>query len=118
MITIVAARVPDKAAKPELDHNNGVGWGPTQDSVRIEFEANDHDHSDLIYNYGVEISRWTGSAWTDWGWWENVNHREGTISALLRNPAAQHAVPGCGSSPGRGCTPMSAPTTARRRTCW
>ena len=40
--TVTVAPVPDQPAKPT------VAWGPTRNSVRIEFDANDHDGSDFI----------------------------------------------------------------------
>ena len=82
--TVTVAPVPDQPAKPRLDPDNGVGWGPTRNSVRIEFDANDHDGSDFIVNYAIQVSRHLGgSNWTEWATVANVNHGEGTLTRTV-----------------------------------
>ena len=75
---VTVAPVPDAPGQPE------VAWGPTRNSVRIEFPANNHDGSQFIYSYGVEVSRHLGGGnWTPWTWAANVDHGPGTRSVLL-----------------------------------
>ena len=82
--TVTVAPVPDQPAKPRLDPDNGVGWGPTRNSVRIEFPANDHDGSDRIVNYAIQVSRHLGgSNWTEWATVANVDHGEGTLTRTV-----------------------------------
>ena len=77
--TVTVAPVPDAAARPT------IAWGPTRNSVRIEFEANDHDGSDFIVNYNVHLRRLqSNGTWTKWGGVGRVNHREGaTLSTVV-----------------------------------
>ena len=73
-VLTVVAPTPHKAATPT------VAWGPTRNSVRIEFAANDHTYSEHIYNYAVQVR---GGQWTDWTTVTNVNHGEGTITKVV-----------------------------------
>ena len=77
--TVTVAPVPDAADQPT------IAWGPTRNSVRIEFEANDHDGSDFIVNYNVHLRRLqSNGTWTKWGGVGRVNHREGaTLSTVV-----------------------------------
>ena len=76
--TVTVAPVPDAPGTPY------VAWGPTRNSVRIEFPANTHDGNQFIYSYGVEVSRHLGGGqWTPWQWAANVDHGHGTRTVTL-----------------------------------
>ncbi len=76
--TVTVAPVPDAPARPE------IAWGPTRNSVRIEFDANDHDGSQFITNYAVQVRRLEpDNTWTGWGTVTNVNHGSGTLTRVV-----------------------------------
>ncbi len=76
--TVTIAPVPSAVAWPN------IAWGPTRNSVRIEFPANDHDGSDRIVSYGVQTRRLqSDGSWTDWGTVAGANHGQGTRSVLV-----------------------------------